>query len=278
MLKQKAKKVIIAALAFSMALTTVAFGGQATPKDSDTAKEKKTIKVGTFSSSAIVANAGVDSLKKMGYEVEVIIFDDAVLPNTALQEGSIDINIFQHVPYLKAYMKDNPGEPLSMVEPLLYYPNYGLYSKKYEKLDQLPDNAIIGLYNDASNIDRGLRILDSCGLIKLTATKKDMYNIFDIVENPKHLQFHEMAFGTAVRALDDVDASMAAASHILKGGLDPKKALVLEDPDRGFACGITVRTANMDSQWLKDIVKAYTSDASRDAINAGYKGASVPLF
>lgn len=278
MLKQGIIKVIITAIVLSMALTTAAFAGITNPEDSGARKQKKTIKVGTFSTSTVAANAGVESLKAMGYEVEVIIFDDAVLPNTALQEGSIDINIFQHIPYLKAFMKNNPGEPLSMVEPLVYYPKYGLYSKKYETLDQIPDKAVIGLYNDASNIDRGLRVLNASGLIKLTETKKDMYNVFDIVENPKHIQFHEMAFGTAVRALDDVDASMAGASHIFKGGLDPKKALFFEAPNSGFACGITVRTRDMESQWLKDVVKAYTSDASRDAINSGYKGACVALF
>lgn len=274
MVKQQIRGVF-SMLTLSIIFVASAFGGTA-PENGG--KEKKIVRVGTFSSSAVAANAGVAPLKEMGYEVEVIVFDDAVLPNTALQEGSIEINIFQHIPYLKAFLKDNHGTSLTMVEPLIYYPNYGLYSKKYEKLEQLPDKAVIGLYNDASNIDRGLRVLDACGLIKLTDTKKDMYNVFDIVENPKHLQFHEMAFGTAVRALDDVDASMAAASHIQKGGLDPTKALVLEKQDRGFACGITARTADLNSQWLKDVVKAYTSDASRDAINAGYKGASVPLF
>ena len=249
-----------------------------TDEGKGTTKQKKKIKVGTFSTSQIAANAGVESLKSMGYEVEIIIFDDAVLPNTALQEGSIDINIFQHTPYLKAFMKDNHGEPLSMVDPLIYYPNYGLYSKKHQTLDQIPEKGVIGLYNDASNIDRGLRVLNACGLIKLTETKKDLYNVFDIIENPKHLKFYEMSFGTAVRALDDVDASMAGASHILKGGLDPKKALALETPNNVFACGITVRTVNMDSEWLKDVVKAYTSDASRNAINTGYQGASVALF
>ena len=275
---KKMKTRMAAVMVLSMVLITAAFVGKTIAKDQKTDKDKNLIKVGTFATSAIAANAGVAPLKEMGYEVNVIIFDDAVLPNTALQEGSIDLNIFQHTPYLEAFMKNNHGEPLSMVNPLLFYPNYGLYSKKYETLGQIPEKAVIGLYNDASNIDRGLKVLNACGLIKLTDEKKDLYNVFDIVENPKNLKFYEMAFGTAVRALDDVDASMAAASHILRGGLDPRKALAFETPNDVFACGITVRTADMNSNWVKDVVKAYTSDASRDAINTGYKGASVPLF
>lgn len=241
---------------------------------------KKSLKVGTFASSGIAAEAGVEALKGMGYDVEVVYFDDAVLPNTALQEGAIDYNIFQHTPYLDAYMKNNPGVPLTMAL-LLYYPNYGLYSTKYKTLDELPNGARIGLYSDASNVDRGLRILNACGLIKLKDGKKDIYSELDIVENPKNVTFDLVNFGTAVRALGDLDACMAAASHILAGGMDPRAALVLEDKEHtsaDFTCGITVRTSDVESEWLKDVIKAYTSESSRRYINDNYKGASVPVF
>lgn len=273
------KRIMIYVLTLAMVLTLAACGANTKEASKVTsAKEKTKIKVGTFSSSKVAAEAGVETLKKMGYEVEVIIFDDAVLPNTALQEGSIDINIFQHTPYLEAFMKNNAGKSLSMLEPLLYYPNYGLYSAKYNALEEIPNNAIIGLYNDASNIDRGLRVLNACGLITLTDEKKDLYTKFDIVKNPKNVTFYEMAFGTAVRALSDVDASMAGASHMLAGGLDPKKALAFENTSKNFACGVTARTEDIGSQWLKDVMTAYTSDASRNAMNEGYKGACKPLF
>lgn len=246
----------------------------------ESVKETKKLKVGTFASSGIAAEAGVKPLENMGYEIEVVYFDDAVLPNTALQEGSIDFNIFQHTPYLEEYLKDNSGVELSMAE-LLYYPNYGLYSTKHDSIEDLPDNAVIGLYSDASNVDRGLRILDSCGLITLIDEEKSIYSEVDIIENPKNITFELVNFGTAVRSLDDLDACMAASSHILDGGLDPKKALVLEDKTKtsaDFTCGIAVRTEDLDSEWLKDVIEGYKSDESRDYINENYKGASVPVF
>lgn len=242
--------------------------------------EKTQLKVGTFASSGIAAEAGVSTLEEMGYEVEVIYFDDAVLPNTALQEGSIDYNIYQHTPYLEAYLQDNSGTSLSMAE-LLYYPMYGLYSTRYTSLDEIPDGAHIGLYSDASNVDRGLRLLDACGLITLVDEEKELYSELDVVENPKNLTFELVSFGSAVRALEDLDACMAAGSHILDGGMDPTAALALEE--RGstgsdFTCGIAVRTEDMDTVWLEDVITAYTSDASRDYMNENYKGASVPVF
>ncbi|AFS78157.1 NLPA lipoprotein [Gottschalkia acidurici 9a] len=239
---------------------------------------KKNIKIGTFSSSKIAADSGKEELEKKGYEVEIVVFDDAVLPNTALAEGSIDANLFQHTPYLDAYLKDNNKVSLSMVDPLLYYPNYGLYSLKHKDINDIPQGGTIGIYNDASNMDRGLRLLDACGLIKLTDEKKDLYSKLDIIENPKNFKFAEMAFGTAVRSLDDTDASIAGASHILQADMDPKSALVFEEVNNNFSCGLTVRTGNLDDNWVKDMIKAYTSDDAREKLNKGYKGASTPLY
>ena len=241
-------------------------------------ESKKIIKIGTFSTSKIAADSGKKELEDMGYEVEIVVFDDAVLPNTALAEGSIDANIFQHTPYLDAYLKDNDKVSLSMVDPLLYYPNYGLYSIKHKNIENIPENGIIGLYNDASNMDRGLKLLESSGLIKLTDEKKDLYNLLDISENPKNLKFVEMAFGTAVRSLEDTDASIATGSHILQADMDPKSALILEETKNDFACGITVGTEELDKEWVKNIKEAYTSDSARKALEEGYKGASVALY
>lgn len=246
----------------------------------ESAEKKKTIKVGSFSTSRFAAEAGVEPLEKMGYDVEVVYFDDAVLPNTALQEGSIECNIYQHEPYLLAYMKDNSGPSLCMVQ-MLYYPSYGLYSTRYKTLAEIPDGAHIGLYSDASNVDRGLRLLDACGLIKLVDEDKKLYSELDVVENPKNIKFELVAFGSGVRALGDLDACVAVGSHILDGGLDPRAALALEkrgSTGSDFTCGIAIRTEDKDSDWVKDVIKAYTSDASRDYMNEHYKGASVPVF
>ncbi|MDD2495973.1 MAG: MetQ/NlpA family ABC transporter substrate-binding protein [Tissierellia bacterium] len=287
------KKVLFILLAMAMLLVGCTSEKPATTEPTETEEktesnssetekepEKKSLKVGTFSSSGIAAEAGVSTLEEMGYEIEVIYFDDAVLPNVALQEGSIDFNMFQHTPYLEAYMENNHGVDLTMAE-LIYYPNYGLYSSKYETLDDLPEGAKIGLYSDASNVDRGLRILDSYGLIKLTDEEKDIYNELDIVENPKNFTFELVGFGTAVRAMEDLDASMAASSHILAADLDPTAALALEERDKAnadFTCGIAVRTEDLETVWLEDVIKAYTSDASAQYMNENYKGASVPVF
>lgn len=283
------KKAISVLLMMALSLTLLAGCGSKAEESQDTKEEttedsgkeeKKSLKVGTAGASHIAAEAGVSALEEMGYEVEVVSFDDYVLPNTALQEGTIDYNIYQHRPYLEAFLKDNNGVDLTMAIDL-YYPNYGLYSTRYESLEELPDGAKIGLYSDASNVDRGLRILDACGLIKLTDEEREMYTEMDVVENPKNLTFELVGFGTAVRSMEDLDACMAASSHILEGGLDPKSALVFEEKENAtedFTCGITVRTEDLEEDWVQDVIEAYTSESSRKYMEDNYKGASVPVF
>lgn len=252
----------------------------ANSENAETSLDKKKLKVGTFATSAIAAEAGISTLEELGYEVEVVFFDDVILPNKALQERTIDFNIMQHAPYLKAYMDSNQGTELTMAK-LFYYPNYGLYSSRYDSVENLPDGATIGLYNDPSNIDRGLRILETNGLIKFIDEEKDMYSDMDIVENPKNFKFEMVGFGTAVRAMEDLDACMAASSHILQAGLDPKKVLIMEDREKtsiDFTCGIAIRAEDLETNWVKDLIKAYTSEASAKHMNENYKGATVPAF
>ena len=241
---------------------------------------EKTIKIGTFSASKSEASSGKEALEKMGYNVEMVIFDDAVLPNTALAEGSIDANLFQHTPYLEAYLKDNNKVSLSMLKPLLYYPNYGIYSSKHENIEDIPEGGTVGIYNDASNMDRGLRLLDHYGLIKLIDEEKELYNKLDIVENTKNLDLVEIAFGNAIRSLEDTDATVAASSHILEAGIDPESALALEEVNNNFSCGFTVRTEDMKAnpKWMQDMIKAYTSDEARKKIKEDHKGALSPLY
>lgn len=288
------KKILLMLLAFVMVSTLlVACKGEAEKsKEEDSSArvtngsieeptDKKTkLKVGTFASSGIAAGAGVSTLEELGYEVELIYFDDVILPNKALQEGSIDLNIMQHGPYLEAYMDSNQGTELTMAK-LFYYPNYGMYSSRYDSVENLPDGGTIGLYSDPSNVDRGLRILESFGLIKLSDEDKAMYSDLDIVDNPKNFKFEMVGFGTAVRAMEDLDACMAAASHILAADLDPTKVLLLEDSEKtsvDFTCGIAVRVEDLETDWVKDVIKAYTSDASAKYINENYKGATIPAF
>ena len=106
-----------------------------------------------------------DDLEKEGIKVEIVEFTDYVTPNMALADGDLDANFFQHEPYLNDFIKEKNVDLVSIgavhLEPM------GLYSSKYESMDQIEDGAEIAIPNDATNGGRALLLLEKAGLIKL---------------------------------------------------------------------------------------------------------------
>jgi D-methionine transport system substrate-binding protein len=128
--------------------------------------------------------------KDQGLKIEIIEFTDYVQPNTALVDGSLDANYFQTAPYLESF-KASSGAPLEWVGPVHLEP-LGVYSKKHRKLEDLPEGAKIGIANDASNEARGLRLLQSKGLVKVKAGTEATATIRDIEDNPRKFEFVEL--------------------------------------------------------------------------------------
>ena len=154
---------------------------------SASSSEQKTIKVGTRADSMDKLAAVTPDIEAAGYKIEAVSFDDSVLPNQALGEGSIDCNWYQHEPYLQAYNKSN-GTDFVMVEPKSYAPLFGMYSSKWKSLEELPDGATLGMCSDASNQARGMIMLKDHGLLTLV-DGVDTPTIHDVKDNPKNLQF-----------------------------------------------------------------------------------------
>ena len=103
-------------------------------------------------------------LEEDGYEFEVVVFDDYVLPNTALDSGDIIANFFQHVPYLDLQVAENGFEFSNAggvhVEPI------GLYSKEYDSLSELPTDLEIVISNSPSDRPRLLGVLEENNIIE----------------------------------------------------------------------------------------------------------------
>lgn len=242
-------------------------------------KEKTIIKVGTDAFQRPAVDACADALDKMGYELEVVVFDDSVMVNTALMEGSIDANMYQHTPYMDTFNKTKGGK-LIMMQPVLYYTTIGLYSEKHDSVEALPDKASIVVGNDASNIDRALRMLSSKGLITLTDEKKDLYSINDVVSNPKKFELKEVAGRQIVNNMQDVDAAVIYGTTVLKAGKDPSKALCFDDKtrDKTYAIGVVVHEDNKDKQWVQDLVDAFMTQTTWANVDAYFKGSYAKAY
>jgi D-methionine transport system substrate-binding protein len=198
--------------------------------------------------------------------VDVIVFNDYLLPNAALDGGDLDANAFQHRPFLENQIKSRGYQIVAIadtiVEPI------GLYSLKFKNVAGLPDGASIGIPNDPSNGGRGLLLLQTQGLIRLR------------VANPKKFKFRELDAAQLPRSLPDLDAAVINTNYALQARLNPQKdAIAIESrTNNPYGNVIAVRTRDKDKPVFKTLVAAYQSDEIRQFILNQFGGAILPVF
>ena len=225
------------------------------PNSSSEEKKKIVVGVTPFPHKDIMEVAkGI--LEQQGYELEITEFNDYVQPNMALEDGSLDANFFQHIPYLENMNEEN-GLHLTWtvkihIEPL------GLYSSKIDSIDNLSDGAEIAIPNDATNEARALRLLEKFGFIKVS--EGDLVTIRDITENSKNLKFQEIEAAQLPRVLVDVDAAVINTNFAAEANLNPSKdALIIEDKDSPYANVLAVKEENKDKAYIKALSDALNS-------------------
>ena len=257
-MKKKVFALLFAAIfCMSMVLTGCGGGGDA----EEAAPEKTKLVIGTSSVCVDLANSGVEELEKMGYEVEVKVFDDYFLPNQALVEGELDANLYQHMPFLNMY-NDEKGTDIMMLEPQLWGYWSGFYSTKCDSVDTLPDGGMVGIAEDASNQDLELRRMQEVGIIKLTDEEKELYDIADIVENPHNYEF-VTADHNKYKNMDEYAFVTGTSNTMAASGVDPTKNLIQRFDEADLIHGMCILPENKDAQWVKDLMAAYTSDAAK---------------
>jgi len=216
-----------------------------------------------------------DDLKELGFELEVKVFNDYVLPNTALSEGQLDANFFQHIPYLEEMnSKENLGITWTVkvhIEPM------GLYSDKISSLDELKDGATIAIPNDATNGSRALKLLADNGLITLKDT--EIASVLDITSNEKNLKFKELDAPALPRTLVDVDAAVINTNYAIEGDLNPlEDAIVIESAESPYANVLAVKEENKDSEKTKALNTVLNSEKTKKFIEEKYEGSIFPAF
>ncbi|MDY4128124.1 MetQ/NlpA family ABC transporter substrate-binding protein [Peptostreptococcus porci] len=276
----KAKKILSLAAVAVLSLGLVACGAKSgdNSSTSKSSSDEKVINIGaTPSPHAEVLNEAVKPLlEKEGYTVNVKVFNDYVLPNKALNEGTLDANYFQHVPYLEEFNAQNNTKLTYTVK--VHIEPMGVYSDKVKKVSDVKDGGIVAVPNDPTNESRALKILEKEGLIKL-ATGKELLNKNDIVENPKNLEIKELAAEQLPSALKDVDLDVINANYALQAKLNPAKdSIALESADSPYANIIAIKPENKDSEKIKALSKAVTSPEVKKFIEEKYNGAVIPSF
>lgn len=213
--------------------------------------------------------------EKDGLTIKIVEFNDYNLPNEALQDGSLDANVYQHLPYLKAAMLAH-GYDLQAIGRTFVYP-MGIYSNKYNALKNLPENSIIAVPNDPSNEMRAFLLLEKSGLITLkNATNK---GVPEIDGNPKHIQFKEMDAAQLPRVLPDVAAAVINTTFALPAGLSPSKnALFAEGKDSPYANVIVIKRDTNKRAQLELFVKALNSVTMKNKAKELFGDAAIPAW
>ena len=258
----------------------------AAPETTESAAPAELVKVKVGASvtpHAEILNAVKDELKAAGYDLEVVEFTDYVLPNTALEDGDLIANYFQHTPYLNSFNAEHGTHLVSVVS--IHYEPFGIYAGKAASIDALTDGAKIAVPNDGSNETRALLLLQQEGILTLKEGIDASSNAtkLDIAGNPKNIEIVEMEAAQLVNSLPDVDLAVINGNYALLGGLNAATdALAIEDASgdaaQTYANIIAVKEGSEKDPGVLALVKALQSDAVRDYINATYGGAVVPIF
>ncbi len=244
------------------------------------AKDEVTIKVGAnITPHAEILREAQPLLKEKGINLEIIELEDSITPNTGVIEGSLDANYFQHVPYLDQFNEENGSDLVSIGA--IHYEPFGIYAGRTTDLKDLPDGALVAVPNNVTNEARALLLLAQEGLLKLKDDAGIEATIGDIVENPKNIEFKELAPEQLVAALPDVDIAVINGNYAIEGGLHVKDALAVEAND-GLAAQtygniIATSPAKKDDAALKTLVEVLQSAEISKYINDTYNGAVVPL-
>lgn len=275
------KKHPIAARLCAVALAVVCVAGLAACGQSGSSSDgDKTIKVGASPTPhAQILDAVKDELAKDGYTLEVVEYNDYIQPNTALEDGQLDANYFQHITYMNNFNEDSGTHLVSVAG--LHYEPFGIYAGKTASLDALADGAVVAIPNDPTNGGRALLLLQEQNLIQLKEGSGLEPTVSDIVENPKNLSIKELEAKLLTTTLQDVDVAVINGNYAIGAGLKFSEALAVESPDgtagTAYVNVLAVKEGREKDEAILKLVEVLKSSEVRQFIEEKYEGGVVPV-
>ncbi|MDO4963968.1 MAG: MetQ/NlpA family ABC transporter substrate-binding protein [Streptococcus gallolyticus] len=274
------KKVLSLIVTGFVATILTGCGASQAATSSSTSDSNTVIKVGAnITPHAEILEEAKPVLAKKGITLEIVKLEDSITPNTGVIEGSLDANYFQHVPYLEQFNKENDSDLVSIGA--IHYEPFGIYAGRVTKLSSLPDGALVAVPNNVTNEARALLLLAQEGIITLNDDAGVNATVEDITDNPKNIQFKELAPEQLVSALPDVDIAVINGNYAIEGGLKVSDALAVESNDglaaKTYANIIATSPDKKDDEALKTLVEVLQSSEIKSFIEETYDGAVVPL-
>lgn len=272
------KKFVAGIILSASAITLAACGGGA---GSSSGGDNKELVVGASNipHSEILEQAK-PLLEEKGIELKIETYQDYILPNEDLENGDLDANYFQHIPYFEAQMADHGYDFANAggihIEPI------GVYSKKYKSLDELPEGATILISNSVADHGRILSMLEAEGLITLKeGIDKTTAEVKDIVDNPKNLEFdaeYEAALLVQMYENEEGDAVLINSNYAIDAGLNPlEDSIAIENSESPYVNIIAVKAGNEKNKEIKALVEVLKSKEIQDFILDEWGGSVVPV-
>ena len=268
------KKIIAIVLALTLALSLAACGSKTT--------DDKTITIAASPTPhAEILKVAAEVLAKDGWTLEITEYADYVVPNNVVEDGEIDANYFQHVPYLNTFNAENGTHLVSVA--MIHYEPFGIYAGTKNAISALANGDKIAIPNDGSNRARALLLLEAQGIITLKAGVGVEATVLDIEKYNVQVQIVEMEAAQIANVRDSVALAVINGNYALSAGLNAgKDAIATEDAAsvaaQTYANILVVKEGNENSPKIQALVKALTSQAVKDYINSTYAGAVVPIF
>lgn len=236
------------------------------------------VKIGISGSDTTTWDYVAEKAKEEGIEIEIVRFSDYVQPNLALAEGEIDANAFQTVAYFDGFIKEHDLDLVPIATTVIA--PMGLYSDKHDTVEDIPKGGTIALAKEATNMGRGLLLLQEAGLIKLEEGFDGNGSVDKIIENPKNLKFELLVAGQTPRVLPDVDASLINNGIAVDAGFSPLRDSIFHEDETAtpYINIIATQEKDKDDETLQKIVEIYQSDDVKDFLNKEFDGNQIPTF
>lgn len=211
---------------------------------------------------------------EQGLEIDSVVFTEYVMPNVALDEGDLDLNVFQHKPYLEDFKEDRNLD-LTDVATAVNFP-MGIYSTEVADVSELQEGDTLALPNDPTNGARSLMLFEAAGLIKLDPEAGSSAMVSDIIENPKNLEFIELEASQIPRQLDELAAAAINTNFAIEHGYVPTEdSIFIEASDSPWVNLIVTRTENKDDPVVQTFIEIYQSDEVKQFIEEEFEGSVV---
>lgn len=220
-----------------------------------------------------------DAAKEAGVTLEVEEIIGGPQLNIATDEGEVDVNAFQSWAYLNSFNKESKSDLTAFAT--TYLEPMGIYSDKFDSMEDVTEGSVVAIANNPSNASRGLLLLEAAGLITLPDNFDALGTTSDIINNPKDLTFVEIDDTTGPRILQDVDLVLIGNTIAMESGLNVlKDSLFHEEVSDETKDNINILVTQNENADNDDILKLgdlYHSEEVQDYIEEQFDGTKVPV-